>query len=321
MQYTTYYSLSQIEATDKPTWLVMYNADMSAIDAGIHAAQADATAAGTLANTADGKADANALDIVDIKADIVNLQTAVGTATGNINTINSLIGDGTSLLTGQTIIAGLNSTDESIAPVENSATVGASYAIGDKFIRGGVRYEALTAITAGTAFSALSVGTDYKIADDLSTEIQAIANELTGKEVYIDAYDTIEVTADGIKTLSALLNELATAYINHVNTLGNNDKARAIRLSGNALGPSQVCFAPYELHKGNSTVDFLFGGTAYNSIDNLVTIMTTRVNTTAGNCYSYTQDGSTVVDKGSNVPTDGQKVTLAFEVYTPISFS
>lgn len=107
--HTTNYNLSQFEPTDKPAWLQDYNGDMTKIDAGINTAQLAADAAQLTANTADGKADsANGAITNTITPAIGTLQTSVTNQGGAINTINSLIGNGTPTTTDQTIIGAIN---------------------------------------------------------------------------------------------------------------------------------------------------------------------------------------------------------------------
>ncbi|MBR2554153.1 MAG: hypothetical protein IKE94_04745, partial [Aeriscardovia sp.] len=66
--------------------------------------------------------------------------------------------------------------EKSIAPVEDGATLSQAYAIGEKFIRGGVRYKAKTDLASGTQFSSLIINTNYEAADDVSSEIQTLTN-------------------------------------------------------------------------------------------------------------------------------------------------
>lgn len=69
--------------------------------------------------------------------------------------------------------------EKSIAPVEDGATLSQAYAIGEKFIRGGVRYKAKTDLASGTQFSSLIINTNYEAADDVSSEIQTLTNNLS----------------------------------------------------------------------------------------------------------------------------------------------
>lgn len=106
--HTTNYNLSQFVGTDKPAWLQDYNGDMSKIDAGIHQAKQAADTAQLDATQAGNAAAANASAITSLQTNVGSLQTAVGTNTGNINTINSLIGNGTPTTTDQTLIGAIN---------------------------------------------------------------------------------------------------------------------------------------------------------------------------------------------------------------------
>ena len=92
---TTHYELSQYIATDKPTYLVDYNGDMSKIDAGIYGAKslADTNEAsiGTLSN----------LDTT-VKSDLVSaineVNTQVGLNTTAIGNNTTAIGDNTTAI-------------------------------------------------------------------------------------------------------------------------------------------------------------------------------------------------------------------------------
>lgn len=108
MNYTSFYSLSQIEPTDKPTWLVMYNSDMLKIDTAIHQAQSTADGAVTAAGAAQSTADGAVSNLATLSGTVGSLGDTLSTAVGNINTINSLIGNGTPTTTDQTLIGAIN---------------------------------------------------------------------------------------------------------------------------------------------------------------------------------------------------------------------
>ena len=98
---TQYYNLSQYIATDKPTYLIDYNADMLAIDTAIHNAMSKATnnetAIGTLSNlTTDSKSDlVSAINEVDSHSDtnannITQNTTDIASNTGAIGNLINL---------------------------------------------------------------------------------------------------------------------------------------------------------------------------------------------------------------------------------------
>lgn len=115
MQYTTYYELPQYEANDKTAWLTTFNQAMLAIDTGIHAAKAAADSAGTAASSASSVASQASLDVA-------TLTNSLNTVIGNINTINSLIGNGTPTTTDHTLIGAINELHANQGDLANLAT-------------------------------------------------------------------------------------------------------------------------------------------------------------------------------------------------------
>lgn len=118
---TTYYNLSQFVGTDKPAWLQDYNGDMLKIDTGINAAKVAADSAALDAAAAQLDA-TSALGYITntINPAITSLQTMVGNQGGAINTINSLIGNGTPTTTDQTIIGAINEINAEVDTVIHS---------------------------------------------------------------------------------------------------------------------------------------------------------------------------------------------------------
>lgn len=115
---TTNYNLSQFIGSDKPAWLVDYNGDMSAIDTQMKANADAANAAQTTANTADGKADTNALSISTLDSQIngaSGLAADVNAVQGAVNTINSLIGNGEPTTTDKTLIGAINELNSDLS--------------------------------------------------------------------------------------------------------------------------------------------------------------------------------------------------------------
>lgn len=104
--------LSQYIGTDKPTYLVDYNSDMLKIDNAIAADRDSIATAQTTANTAEGKADANTSAIATLDEEINGAATGVVKRVtdleGDVNTIESLIGNGTPTTTDKTIIGAIN---------------------------------------------------------------------------------------------------------------------------------------------------------------------------------------------------------------------
>lgn len=170
--------LSQYIGTDKPTYLVDYNGDMLKIDNAIAADRDSITTAQTTANTADGKADANASAIATLDEEVngatTGLAKRVTDVEGDVNTIQSLIGNGTPTTTDKTIIGAINElhsdlgevSSETLAAGETSVTFSVPV-LGDNLIdfyaSDGSNYTAIDLSVAGsvtlTYESALSART------------------------------------------------------------------------------------------------------------------------------------------------------------------
>lgn len=105
---TSHYNLSQFVSTDKPAWLQDYNGDMAKIDVGIDAAKVAADTAQTTANSATSASTQNASDITALQTTISGQGSNITSLQSAVNTIQSLIGNGTPTTTDQTIIGAIN---------------------------------------------------------------------------------------------------------------------------------------------------------------------------------------------------------------------
>lgn len=116
---TTHYNLSQYIASDKPTYLVDYNADMSAIDSGIYAAKSEAntntSAIGNL-ESLNTTAKNNLVGAInEIDGNLGTLSGTVGQHTTDIATNTSAIGNLASLNTTakNNLVSAINETRNS----------------------------------------------------------------------------------------------------------------------------------------------------------------------------------------------------------------
>lgn len=168
--------LSQYVGTDKPTYLSDYNGDMLKIDNAIAADRDSIATAQSKADGADAKADTNAGAISDLDSQVNNasngLTKRVTDVEGDVNTIESLIGNGTPTTTDKTIIGAINELN---AEMPSGTAAGTSY---------------------NNSTSGLS-----------ATNVQDAIDELSVKGYTLLA----EVTSDGTKTISQLLTELWAA--------------------------------------------------------------------------------------------------------------
>ena len=227
---TTHYELPQYVATDKPKYLTDFNETMVAIDTQMYTnAQAAATADGkadAAQSTADGAVSSIGTLNTQINGDPTDpsdtgLNGQVADNSGDIDTIQALLGNGTPTTSNQTVIGAINGLEGAIAPREDGADLANSYSEGEQFARGGSVYKALTSLTAGTAFASLTLNTDYAAADTLVEQIAEVAGDIptipTGY-VLVENH-TVSVTADGVKTASALLDEAFVALSDYIATL------------------------------------------------------------------------------------------------------
>ena len=105
---TANYNLSQFISTDKPAWLQDYNGDMLKIDTGINAAKLAADTAQSTATNAQTDATSAVNSVTTLATTASSLSTAIGNINGTLNTITSLIGNGTPTTTDHTIIGAIN---------------------------------------------------------------------------------------------------------------------------------------------------------------------------------------------------------------------
>lgn len=98
---TANYNLPQFVGTDKPSWLGDINDAFAAIDTAIAAAASEAS-------TADGKADGLITTVSGHTTQIGLLENTVTSQGNTLNTVTSLIGNGTPTTTDQTIIGAIN---------------------------------------------------------------------------------------------------------------------------------------------------------------------------------------------------------------------
>lgn len=322
--HTTYYELSQFIGTDKPAWLQDYNGDMTKIDAGIKEAKNAADDADTAASNAQGDA-TDALNAIEtINTTLGTIEDTLGTATGNISTINSLIGNGTPTTSDQTIIGAINGIEGAIAPREDGDDLANSYAIGDQFARGGSVYTALTPLTANTPFASLTLNTDYKVSDTLTEQISDVkdAVESIPNGYVIKEFATvIQVTADGVKTYQELYKELADAVVTKVSSMADDEILTII--DGTFYGGGAKAIRNTFFSNTDSSFNLAFSKTSIES-DGKLYIPDNRIDTTLGTAHAYrnvidpSDNSVTFTDNTSSVPTSGNTFNVRVQIFKAI---
>lgn len=204
MQRTNNYGLCQYEGSDKTSYLVNYNDDMLKIDTAIKAASDGAASAQTKADTADGKADTNALNISTLNTQINGeggVAADVSTLQGAMNTVTSLIGNGQPTTTDKTLIGAINElhTDEQ--------TLEAYYGK----IPNIVEYRTSRVEVAVTADG---VKTCAELLHDLHSAVQSLVNNL-------DDNEGIEILQCSLNDHAYSMNTIAKYFNTKNTTVGN----------------------------------------------------------------------------------------------------
>jgi hypothetical protein len=119
---TLNYQLSQFVATDKPAWLQDYNGDMEKIDVGINTAKVAADTAQNTANSAVSSIGTVSSDISALQTDVLAHTNDITDLQGDVNTIESLIGNGTPTAGDHTLIGAINTNTADIANVNLALT-------------------------------------------------------------------------------------------------------------------------------------------------------------------------------------------------------
>ncbi len=271
---TTNIELSQYIATDKPTYLVDYNGDMLKIDNAIGADRTAIATAQSTANTADGKADANTTAIQGLDSELNDPTTGIAAGladvTGDVNTIQSLIGNGEPTTTDKTIIGAINEVNSEVSDIN-------------------------TQIGSGTPVTSAQtvVGAINEIANDIKNCFIT-----TSKWHYVESLDMA-----GTNTFD----ELVSAILSKINSLRGTLTADerlvidSIELVGlGTLTPSEVMH--YAAIDSDPTTAILFdrifpGSTqtiiwAFNCDSNALRFYTTRISMSDGTIIATTRTGS-----------------------------
>ena len=241
---TTYYNLSQFIGTDKPAWLQDYNGDMLKIDTAINNAKVAADNAANAASAAQGDATTALGDIASLNTAVGTISNTLNTAVGNINTINSLIGNGTPTTTDQTIIGAINELNVTVSSARNK------YAI---------RGEAII-----TSVSADGVKTVSALLDELHANLQAAVasfpNGVSVQPLFANIYGFADCKFDDVVALNnaSILGTMTLSAVGY-----NSSADRFILQSANMKASGSETMGVY-IDTTNGTIN------STSSIDSLV---------------------------------------------------
>lgn len=333
---TTHYELPQYVATDKPKYLTDFNETMVAIDTQMYAnAQAAATADGK-AVAAKDVADGAVSSIGTLNAQIngdpqdpsdTGLNGEVSDLNTDVNTIQSLIGDGHPTTSNQTIIGAVNGLEGALAPREDGTILANSYTAGEQFARGGSIYTALTDLAAETEFASLTLNTDYKNSDTLTEQIADAGSEITRVETIVNGIKyrktgevTVSITADGVKTYAQLIPELQAAIVDSIGALADGVKAYYEQVVITALGT----YLPLERYTDNGLTaswnahfNQMFATSSSLYLRSIHVRSANSINSEVK--IDYADNAVTATELGSTVPADNSKLEFTYSTWEVVA--
>ena len=309
---TPNYELPQWLADDKPTFLSDMNGAFSDIDTAMKANE-------NAAASAQSTADANTLSINGIttdldgaggvKARLSAVETAESNLEGSVNTINSLIGNGTPTTTDQTIIGAINEihgfTGE--GPLNTTAQT-VTGAINELAAGGGgsTTLDGLTDVD-------ITSPTDGQILKYDATNqkwINGSGGSATGGNMSFLGIKRFQASGDGTKTAAQLLNEIYTEFSAYVAAKSTGYYWRAVKATANSN--SFVGYADATgLH--DNTDDRLFQFSELNAALAKLTVLDIVSGSSAYNEVSFV-NGS-VTNRSTDVIPVGATALLDIEEY------
>ena len=275
---TTHYNLPQTVGSDKRDWTDT-NQAFSDIDAAIYGAAEGASAATSAIQTINGQIETiTAAQAVD--------EGNISTLSGKVSTLESTVG------TQAAAIADVRQDlqDNIESNHEASATSTHAYNVGDTFYYNDVLYKATASIAIG--------GT---IVPSTNCTAVTVMSELARVEAEIpSAAGSVEVTADGVKTVAALLNDLvalvdASKITSQANLVYN--------VGGDILYANISRFV---------TGNILLTGYVQTGATLIVDTYTLRSESGAVTRNTIGSSGNAISDVSNTVPASGSKLTFNY---------
>lgn len=311
---TPNFELPQWLADDKPTFLSDMNGAFSDIDTAMKANE-------NAAASAQSTADANTLSIngittdIDgaggVKARLTAVETAESNLEGTVNTVTSLIGNGTPTTTDQTIIGAINEivafTGEGPLDTTAQSVTGAI----NELVAGGTGAGSLDALS-DVDITSPSDG-QILIYDGATQKwINASGGGSGSGNLTYTRHHVISVTADGVKTINTLLQELHTAYTAYITAKSSNYRFMICSLYDSILSNRYSMSTIYAVDNYDTKPSFY-------RIQGSGTITTSRIADSAASNYSYTTvvgaNGNTITDHSSDIPTSGVELKIELEEF------
>ncbi len=156
-------------------------------------------------------------------------------------------------------------------------------------------------------------------ATNVQSAIDEVAGVLDGKSVIKNAFVTIEKTGDGVKTVSAIMDEIAAEFKTVIEGLEDGEFVSPLTFfAGGYAWMGAIGLEGYT----NATTSFgpVFARTTINASNNTTAFYYAALQSVAGNCIlngtNITTAPAVSIASGlANVPADGAKFQLTYRVY------
>lgn len=263
---TANYNLPQFVGTDKPSWLGDINDAFAAIDTAIAAAASEAS-------TADGKADALTTTVSGHTIQIGTLQNTVTSQGNTLNTVTSLIGNGTPTTTDQTIIGAINelhadqgdlddlqtSDKSSLVAAINEAAAGGGGSQSVRYYNGYIQYST----DGGTTWiNLINVSTPQQLLPVMTGNTSVVGNAAKD-DVTGDAYKSIDGSVADITDACRFGNDMASVsftfndatFVKTINASykGDSSVSSQIRLDHSNDGITWISGTPETIEANDTT--------------------------------------------------------------------
>lgn len=283
--------------TDKPAWLTDWNGAMNKIDAAVGSAETDISGLETAVATQGQSITSLTNTVGQHTTSIQALTTATTHNAGDINTINSLIGNGEPTTTDKTLIGAINELYDDIHEPS-----------------GGIEAE--------------NVSYDNTTSGLTATDVQAAIDELAagsptpGGSGYVFTHfnDSVSITTTGSNTYAQELKNLVDAFMNALSAETDSNigyKITAAEIGNDNSINDEVTGRSEVVMKGENFVDLkLNGATGLSGGTVMGMIIEVVLSSTVANC-DY---NATVLRASANEHTNNSSSTIAAGVTWKIYF-
>ena len=155
---------------------------------------------------------------------------------------------------------------------------------------------------------------------DAIDEVAESINNLSSSYVIKSLNQNVSVTADGVKTFKELIGDLASAYLNALQSMAKGELAEAVGVRLNESIGWAFCTSEYKYAARNAASVSLNFLSANASATSSAEIKSATVHTTEGSRYlgKYNIVTQTFTDYLSTVPASGTTLSLKYNIYRQV---